>query len=43
MSAKRQRTTFGMHHLTVVPTNATAVSHDEDEAGTENGTSTDTA
>jgi hypothetical protein len=43
MSAKRQRTTFGMHHLTVVPTNAAASSRDEDETGDETGTSTDAA
>ena len=31
MSAKRRRTTFGMHHLTVVPTNAEARGEDEDD------------
>jgi hypothetical protein len=31
MSAKRRRTPFGMHHLTVVPRNADERSEDEDE------------
>lgn len=31
MSAKRRRTPFGMHHLTVVPRNADERSEDEDD------------
>ena len=29
MSAKRRRTPFGMHHLTVVPTNAGETAEDD--------------